>query len=92
MNDVQEKKKKVQKVRVGRVSSTKMDKTVVVVVDILSRHPVFKKYIRKSTKLYAHDNDNKCQEGDLVEIIETRPISKLKRWRVSRILEKAEQV
>ena len=92
MNDVREKKKQVQKVRVGRVASTKMDKTVIVVVNILSKHPVFKKFVRKSTKLYAHDNDNKCQEGDLVEIIETRPTSKLKRWRVTRIIEKAEQV
>jgi small subunit ribosomal protein S17 len=89
---VAHKKKRGQvKVRVGRVLSAKMDKTVIVAVEQISKHPVFRKYIRKQTKLYAHDKDNQCQEGDLVEIVESRPLSKLKRWRVSKIMEKAVQ-
>ena len=67
---------------VGRVKSAKMQKTVVVVVDRLELHPKYKKYIRKVTKLYAHDERAECQEGDRVLIAETRPISRLKRWRV----------
>ena len=66
-----------------------MNKTVIVSVEQLTKHTVFRKYIRKRSKIYAHDKDNQCQEGDLVEVIETRPLSKLKRWRVSRIVEKA---
>ena len=86
------KRSKGVKVRVGHVVSAKMDKTVVVVVEQLTKHPRFKKYIRKRTKLYAHDKDNQCQEGDLVEVIESRPLSALKHWRVSRIIKKAEKV
>ena len=67
---------------VGRVASAKMQKTVVVTVQRLELHPKYKKYIRKRTKLYAHDERAECQEGDLVQLIETRPMSRLKRWRV----------
>ena len=67
---------------VGRVPSAKMQKTVVVTVQRLELHPKYKKYIRKRTKLYAHDERAECQEGDLVQLIETRPMSRLKRWRV----------
>lgn len=81
-----------KKVRIGQVVSAKMDKTVVVAVEELTKHPRFKKYIRRRTKLYAHDKDNQCEEGDLVEVIESRPLSALKRWRVRRIIKKAEKV
>lgn len=67
---------------VGKVSSAKMQKTVVVTVQRLELHPKYKKYIRKRTKLYAHDERAECHEGDHVMLIETRPMSRLKRWRV----------
>lgn len=66
-----------------------MDKTVVVKVERLVRHPLYKKVIRKASKFYAHDEFNECRIGDVVEIMETRPLSKLKRWRVVRILQRA---
>ncbi len=71
-----------RKVVVGIVKSDKMDKTVVVEVTRLVKHPKYKKYIRKRTKLYAHDEKNECAIGDRVMLMETRPLSKLKRWRV----------
>ena len=67
---------------VGRVASAKMQKTIVVTVQRLELHPKYKKYIRKRTKLYAHDERAECREGDRVQLIETRPMSRLKRWRV----------
>lgn len=73
----------------GTVISNKMDKTVVVQVERLVKHPLYKKYIRRRNKFRAHDKDNMCQIGDRVSIIETRPLSKTKRWRVSKIVEKA---
>ena len=75
--------------KVGRVVSDKMDKTVVVAVDYRRRHPLYKKTVRRTSKFYAHDEYNLCRIGDLVLIEETRPISKLKRWVVRRILERA---
>jgi len=66
----------------GRVLSAKMQKTVVVVVERLELHPKYKKYVRKRTKLYAHDERAECREGDRVVVTETRPLSRLKRWRV----------
>jgi len=78
-----------RKVFVGVVVSDKMDKTVVVAVDRLVRHPLYKKVIRKTSKFYAHDEFNECRVGDIVEIMETRPLSKLKRWRVVRIIQRA---
>ena len=78
-----------RKRRIGVVVSDKMDKTVVVVVERLVRHPLYKKVLRKRKKYYAHDENNECKIGDVVEIMETRPLSKLKRWRVVRIIEKA---
>ena len=74
---------------VGTIISNKMDKTVVVMTERLIKHPLYKKYIRQRNKFKAHDNDNSCHIGDKVLITETRPLSKTKRWRVSRILEKA---
>ena len=77
-----------QKVRVGRVVSGKMDQTVVVAIRWQRRHRIYKKNIRRVTKLYAHDKDNRCQLGDMVRIQETRPISRTKRWRVIEIVER----
>lgn len=74
---------------VGTVVSDKMDKTAVVQVERLVKHPLYKKYIRRRNKFAAHDNDNRCNIGDKVLITESRPISKLKRWRVTDIIEKA---
>jgi small subunit ribosomal protein S17 len=73
----------------GIIVSNKMDKTVVVQVERLVKHPLYKKYIRRRNKFKAHDNDNACGIGDRVEISESRPLSKTKRWRVVRIIEKA---
>ncbi len=74
----------------GRVVSNKMQKTVSVAVERVVRHPVFGKYIRRTTRLLAHDEANACREGDLVSIVECRPISRHKSWRVAEILQRAE--
>ena len=79
----------LRKVRVGLVVGDAMDKTVVVSIVALKQHPVYKKVVRRNTKLKAHDEANECGVGDRVRIMETRPISKQKRWRVVEILEKA---
>ena len=73
----------------GRVVSDKMDKTITVVVDTYKNHPVYKKRIKYSKKYYAHDENNECQIGDKVRIMETRPLSKDKRWRLVEIVERA---
>ena len=73
----------------GRVVSDKMDKTIVVLVERLVRHPLYHKFIKRRAKFAAHDKDNACRIGDKVVITEIRPISKTKRWRVSQITEKA---
>ncbi len=78
-----------KKVWQGMVVSDKMDKTVVVRVERLVQHPVYKKYIRQHKKYKAHDPDNRCQVGDRVAIVETRPLSREKRWRVQDILRRA---
>ncbi|MGH7166982.1 MAG: 30S ribosomal protein S17 [Nitrospiraceae bacterium] len=72
----------------GNVVSNKMNKTVVVAVDRYVSHPVYRKFMRRVTKLKAHDEQNSCQVGDRVKLIETRPISKEKRWRVVQIVER----
>lgn len=79
----------LRKERVGKVVSNKMQSTVVVQVDRKFSHPLYKKYIRRSKNFYAHDDKNRCNIGDTVRIIETKPISKTKRWRVAAILERA---
>ena len=76
---------------VGVVTSNKMQKTVVVQVDRKVRHPLYEKFISKRTKLYAHDENNEAKIGDVVEVAQTRPISKLKSWRVVRVVQKAPQ-
>ncbi len=81
--------RKKRKIRTGRVVSNRMQKTIVVAVQRLLRHSVYQKTIKKSSKLYAHDEKGECQIGDLVKVMETRPLSKLKRWRLLEIVEKA---
>ena len=77
-----------KKVYTGKVISDKMDKTVVVAVERLTQHPLYKKTIKKIAKFKAHDEENKCKAGDKVSIVESRPLSKDKRWRVLEIVEK----
>lgn len=84
----QEEKKKLRKTRVGLVTSNKMDKTIVVTVERRLRHPIYGKYVKKSKKFVAHDENNDCNEGDTVRIIESRPLSKRKRWRLVDIVER----
>jgi len=83
---------KKHKTRVGRVVSDKMDKTVVVAVETPKRHPLYKKTLKRSVKYKAHDENNQCQLGDTVRIIETRPLSRQKRWRVAEIITRKEVV
>lgn len=78
-----------RKARIGHVVSDVMDKTVIVAVETLVRHPLYGKIMRRTTKFKAHDEENSANQGDTVEIMETRPISREKRWRVSKIVEKA---
>ena len=78
-----------RKILIGRVVSNKMDKTVVVSVESLKRHPLYGKVIRRRKRYKAHDENNACQIGDLVRMIESRPLSKEKRWVVTEILERA---
>ena len=78
-----------RKTRIGQVVSDKMDKTIVVAVEDSYRHPLYKKTMKRTYKLKAHDENNECGIGDTVEVMETRPLSKDKRWRLIRIVEKA---
>ena len=79
----------MRKTNVGRVVSDKMDKTVVVAIEDSVCHPLYKKIIKRTVKLKAHDENNECRVGDRVRLMETRPLSKDKRWRVAEIIEKA---
>lgn len=78
-----------RKVRVGRVVSDKMDKTIVVAVESFVKHPLYSKRVKNTKKFKAHDEENTCGIGDTVRIMETRPLSKDKRWRLTEIIEKA---
>jgi len=78
-----------RKTRIGRVVSDKMDKTIVVAVETRVPHPLYKKIIKRTYKLKAHDENNDCSAGDTVRVMETRPLSKNKRWRLVEIVEKA---
>ncbi len=82
--------KAIRRAVMGSVVSDKMDKTVTVLIERRVKHPLYKKYIRRSTKLHAHDENNECREGDTVTIEECRPISKSKSWRVVEVLERAQ--
>ena len=79
-----------RKTKEGRVISDRMNKTIVVAVERHFRHPRYEKIIRRTSKLFAHDEKNECHVGDKVKVMETRPLSKLKRWRLLEILKKAE--
>lgn len=76
----------------GQVVSTKMDKTISVLIERRVEHPLYRKFVRKSTKLLAHDENNECNEGDVVAIEECRPLSKNKSWRLARVIERATRV
>ncbi|OGO77842.1 MAG: 30S ribosomal protein S17 [Clostridiales bacterium GWB2_37_7] len=78
-----------RKTRIGKVVSNKMDKTVVVAIETLVSHPLYKKSVKRTTKFKAHDENNECNIGDRVRIMETRPLSKEKRWRLVEIIERA---
>ena len=78
-----------RKVRVGRIVSDKMEKTAVVAVEEFVRHPIYGKAVKRTKKFKAHDENNECKIGDKVRIMETRPLSKDKRWRVAEIIERA---
>ena len=86
---MEEKRISSRKVRVGKVVSDKMDKTVVVAIADRVAHPLYKKIVGRTYKLKAHDENNECGIGDTVEVMETRPLSKDNRWRLVRIIEKA---
>lgn len=80
---------KVQRTLTGKVVSNKMDKSITVLIERRVKHPVYGKYLTKSTKLHAHDENNVCKEGDMVTIAETRPISKTKAWTLVEVVESA---
>ena len=86
---MEEKRVSSRKVRVGKVVSDKMDKTVVVAIEDRVAHPLYKKTVGRTEELKAHDEENACGVGDIVKVMETRPLSKDKRWRVVEIVEKA---
>ena len=81
--------RKLRKTRQGVVLSNKMDKTIIVAAKFKEKHPIYGKFISKTEKYYAHDEKNEVNLGDIVQIMETRPLSKLKRWRVVKIVERA---
>ena len=78
----------MRKIRIGVVSSNKMDKTVTVAVERKVKHPMYGKFVKKTTRFHAHDEKNECSIGDVVKIMETRPLSKTKRWRLVEVVEK----
>ncbi|MCL4538164.1 MAG: 30S ribosomal protein S17 [Bacteroidetes bacterium] len=82
-------KRSLRKTKIGKVVSNKMQKSVVVSIERLVPHPIYKKYFKRTTKLMAHDEKNEARIGDIVKIMETRPLSKSKRWRLVEIVEKA---
>ena len=84
--------RKDRKVQIGKVVSDKMDKSVVVAIETLVRHPLFGKIIKSTKRFQAHDEENTCRVGDKVRVMETRPLSKHKRWRVIEILEREQQI
>lgn len=88
-NIVTQKRQTKRKTRIGLVSSDKMDKSVTVSIEKRVKHPIYKKYFKKTTKFMAHDEKNECKQGDIVKIMETKPMSKKKRWRLVEIVEKA---
>ena len=88
METTQKIERNLRKIRVGVVSSNKMDKTITVKVERKIKHPLYGKFLKKSTSFHAHDEKNECSIGDTVKIMESRPLSKTKRWRLVEIVEK----
>ncbi len=86
---MEETKRSIRKTKIGKVVSDKMDKTIVVAIEYSVKHPLYKKIVRRTVKFKAHDENNECGIGDKVVIMETRPLSKDKRWRLVEIIEKA---
>jgi small subunit ribosomal protein S17 len=86
-----EEQRKLKTTKMGRVVSDKMDKTIVVQVDYLQPHPLYRKIIRKTNKFHAHDEDNIGRVGDVVRIEESRPMSRLKRWRLVEVVQRSEE-
>ena len=84
-----EEKRNLRKERIGEVVSNKMDKTIVIAVKTKMKHPMYGKFVNKTSKFYAHDEANTCGMGDTVRIMETRPLSKTKKWRLVEIIERA---
>jgi small subunit ribosomal protein S17 len=80
----------VERTLTGRVTSNKMDKTITVAIERLVKHPVYGKYVRRTTKLHAHDENNECREGDLVTVKQCRPLSKTKSWMLVAVVERAQ--
>ena len=89
MEQAAEQARSLRKERVGRVVSNKMTKSITVAIERKVKHPIYGKFMKKTTKLMAHDENNECSIGDTVRIMETRPLSKNKRWRLVEIIEKA---
>lgn len=89
MEQVEETKRNLRKERIGKVVSDKMQKSIVVTVERKVKHPIYGKFIKKTTRFMAHDENGDAHVGDTVKIMETRPISKLKRWRLIEVIEKA---
>ncbi|HOJ17806.1 MAG: 30S ribosomal protein S17 [Ignavibacteriales bacterium] len=81
--------RRLRKTKIGTVVSNKMDKTITVAIERRVAHPIYRKYFKKTTTLMAHDANNECGIGDVVKVMETRPLSKIKRWRLLEIVEKA---
>ena len=81
--------RKLRKTKTGTVSSDKMNKTITVAVERKVKHPIYGKFVKKTTKFHAHDENNEAKPGDVVKIMETRPLSKTKRWRLVEVIEKA---
>lgn len=79
----------LRKTRTGLVTSNKMDKTITVAIERKVKHPIYGKFVKKTTRFHAHDEKNECTVGDTVKIMETRPLSKTKRWRLVEVVEKA---
>lgn len=79
----------LRKTRIGLVTSNKMNKTITVAVERKVKHPIYGKFVKKTTKFHAHDEKDECTMGDIVKIMETRPLSKTKRWRLVEVVEKA---
>ena len=86
---MEQKARNLRKTRIGKVVSDKMQKTIVVAVQESERHPLYKKIVKRTYKLKAHDENNDCKIGDTVKVMETRPLSKEKRWRLVEIIERA---